>query len=174
MIASASGTLWLTAQKRTVNGARSSTESSVTSLQLDLLEQAVLVELGLGEGQRKAAAVHRHVDVAQHEGQRAEMVLVPVGDEKGEDVVAMLAQPGDVGQHEVDAEHLVARERKAAVDHDDLAAVLDGRHVLADLAHAAERHDLQGVIIHVGFSRSSGRRGSARSGDAPARGRDLS
>ena len=76
------------------------------------------------------------------------MVLVAVGDEERQNVVAVLAQVGDVGQHEVDAQHLVARERKPAVDDHDLAAVLDDRHVLADLAHPAERDDLQGVFIH--------------------------
>ena len=50
--------------------------------------------------------------------------------------------------HEVDAEHLVARELDAAVEHDDLAAVLDGGHVLADLAESAERDDPEGVF-HV-------------------------
>ena len=76
-----------------------------------------------------------HVELAQHERQGAEMVLVAVRDDEAEDVVATLAQVADVGQHEVDAEHVVAREGEAAVDDDDLAVVLDGGHVLADLAH---------------------------------------
>ncbi len=49
----------------------------------------------------------------------------------------------DVGQDEVDAEVLVAREREAGVDDDDLVAVLVDGHVLADLAEAAERDDPQ-------------------------------
>ena len=61
-------------------------------VQLDHLEQTVLVELRLGEGQREAAAVDRHVDVAQDVGEGAEVVLVAVGDEEGEHVVAALAQ----------------------------------------------------------------------------------
>ena len=47
------------------------------------------------------------------------------------------------GQHEVDAHHLGGREAQAAVDHDDPAVVLDDRHVLADLADAAQREDAQ-------------------------------
>ena len=50
---------------------------------------------------------------------------------------------GDVGQDEVDAEVLVAREREPGVDDDDVAAVLVDGHVLADLAEAAERDDAQ-------------------------------
>ena len=45
-----------------------------------------------------------------------------------------LAQVGEVGQHEVDAEHLVAREREAAVDQDAALALLDDAQVVADLA----------------------------------------
>ena len=165
-MARASGTLWLMAQKRTVNGREIEHRVFGDLVQLDHLEQAVLVELRLGEGQREAAAVDRHVDVAQHVGERAEMVFVAVGDEEGEHVVAALAQEGDVGQDEVDAQHLVAREGQPAVDHDDLAAVLDGRHVLADLAHPAERDDLQGVLIHslqlvLVLSNEAARAGSA-------------
>ena len=51
----------------------------------------------------------------------------------------VLAQVGEVGQHEVDAEHLVAREGDAGVDDDDALGRLDHRHVLADLADPAER-----------------------------------
>ena len=61
-----------------------------------------------------------------------------------------LEQPADVGEHEVDAEHVVARELDAAVEHDDLAAVLDGGHVLADLAEAPEGDDPYGVFTHGG------------------------
>ncbi len=68
---------------------------------------------------------------------------------KAEHVVAAFEQPGDVGQHEVDAEHLVARELDAAVDDHDLPAVLDGGHVLADLTETAERDDPGGFATHV-------------------------
>ena len=49
-------------------------------------------------------------------GQRAVVVLVPVGDDEREHVVAALEQPADVREDEVDAEHLVARELDAAVE----------------------------------------------------------
>src|SRR5665647_1742200 len=117
-------------------------------IEIDHLEQAVLVEFGLDERQREAAAVHRLVELLQHEGQRPLVILVTVRDDERQDVVAAPEQPSDIGDHEVDAEHLVARELDAAVEHDDLAAVLDGGHVLADLAEAAERDDPEG-IVHV-------------------------
>ena len=71
------------------------------------------------------------------------MVLVAVGDDDRLDVVGALAQVGEVGQHEVDADHLGRREAQADVDDDDAVVVLDDRHVLADLAQPPEGQDPQ-------------------------------
>ena len=82
-------------------------------------------------------------ELAQDEGQRAEMVLVAVRDDDRLDVPGPLAQVGEVGQHEVDADHLRSREAQADVDHDDAPVVLDDRHVLADLPQSPEGQDAQ-------------------------------
>ena len=68
---------------------------------------------------------------------------MPVGDHDRLDVVDPVSQVGEVGQHEVDAEHLGGREAQADVDHDDRVVVLQDHHVLADLAQAAERQDAE-------------------------------
>ena len=73
-------------------------------------------------------------------GSAADVVLVPVREHDRAQSRA-LAQVREVGQDEVDAEVLVAREREAGVDDDDLVAELVDGHVLADLAEAAERDD---------------------------------
>ena len=122
-------------------------------VELDALEQPVLVELGLDEGEGEPAAVDGPVELLEHERQRAVVVLVAVRDDEGEDVVLALHQPADVGEHEVDAEHLLARELHPAVQHDDLAAILDRGHVLADLAEPPKGDDAYGVFTHgVAFS----------------------
>ena len=62
----------------------------------------------------------------------------------------------EVGQDEVDAEVLVAREREPRVDDDALAAELVHGHVLADLAEPAERDDPERVAHRSGvYGRSS-------------------
>ncbi len=77
------------------------------------------------------------------------MVLVPVREDDRADVDA--PEIVEVGQHEVDAEVLVAREREPRVDDDGLTAVLVDGHVLADLAEAAERDDSNRVhLLSVG------------------------
>ena len=82
-------------------------------------------------------------ELAQQPRQAAQVILVAVGDDDRLDAVDALAQVGEVGQHEVDAELLGGREAQARVDDHDAALVLDDRHVLADLAHASEREDAQ-------------------------------
>ena len=81
------------------------------------------------------------------------MVLVPVGEDDGADLVPAVAQVVEVGQDEVDAEVLVAREGEPGVDDDDPVVALHHRHVLADLAEAAERDDPR-ALGHPGKSTS--------------------
>ena len=70
-----------------------------------------------------------------------------MGDEERLDVGAALLEVGDVGDDEVDAEHLLVGEHQAAVDDDDVVAVLEHVHVLADLAHPAERDDPERLVV---------------------------
>ena len=76
-------------------------------------------------------------------GQRADMILMPVGDEDGADLVPARAQIADVGQDEVDAELLFLREADAAIDDDDVVFVFEQEHVLADLGETAEEDQFQ-------------------------------
>jgi hypothetical protein len=97
--------------------------------------QLVLVELGAHHrgGQRAAVDGWGAVELAQHERQGADVILVPVGEHDRVDVFGALAQVGEVRQHQVDAELIRRGEHQARVDHDDAAVVLDDHHVLADL-----------------------------------------
>ena len=106
------------------------------------LPEPVLVELRLDERKREARRDHeRHAHLAHEVRQRADVVFVAVREDDGAHHLLPLAQIREVGQHEVDAEMLVAREREAGVDDDDRAVRLVDGHVLADLAEAAERDD---------------------------------
>jgi hypothetical protein len=64
-----------------------------------------------------------------------------MGDQERPDPGAVLAQVGDVGNDQVDPEHLFVREHQAAVDHDDVVAVLEDVHVLPDFPHAPQGDD---------------------------------
>lgn len=69
------------------------------------------------------------------------MVLVRVRQHDGAHLTWAVTKIGQVGQHEVDTEVLVARERETCVDDEHPLLVLEHGHVLADLAEPAERND---------------------------------
>ena len=102
--------------------------------------ERVLVELRLDEREGQARAHHlADLEPAQRVRQAADVVLVAVRHHDGTDPAALEVR--DVGQHEVDAEMLVPWEREPGLDHDQVLAVLEHSHVLADLAEAAEGND---------------------------------
>ena len=66
------------------------------------------------------------------------MVLVGVREDDRADLPAL--EVAEVGEDQIDAEMLVAREREPGVDHERLPSELEDGHVLADLAESAERY----------------------------------
>src|SRR5699024_3531509 len=106
---------------------------------------AVLLELRLDEGERERRAQDRDVAaVAQQVRDGTDVVLVAMGEDEAHDPVVAPLEVGEVGQDQVDARLRRLREEDAAVDDEDLAAVLEDGHVAADLAEAAEGDDPQG------------------------------
>ena len=73
------------------------------------------------------------------------MVLVRVREHDATQLRPVLLEVRDVRDDEVDAQHLLVREHQARVDDDHVVALLDGHHVLADLADTAERDHAQRV-----------------------------
>src|ERR1700691_3485393 len=114
--------------------------------QLDIA-QLVLFELRARHRDRQRPTVDgRHVllaKLAHNPRQCAEMILMPVSDDDRLDVACSLAQVGEVGQHQVDADHLRSREAQADVDDDDPPVVLQDGHVLAYLPQPTEGQDTQ-------------------------------
>ena len=106
--------------------------------QLRRAQQTVLVELRLHESEGQPGRPDLlHADLAHQERERADVVLVRVGQHNGADV--LVAQVAEVGEDHVDPEVLVTRERHPGVDDDDLVAELVDGHVLPHLAEPAER-----------------------------------
>jgi hypothetical protein len=64
------------------------------------------------------------------------VVLVAVGDDRAVDAGRVLAQVGEVRQHQVDAEHVELGEHEPDVEQQDAALDLDAGAVAADLAQA--------------------------------------
>jgi hypothetical protein len=75
------------------------------------------------------------------------------------DLLALAEKEREVGDHVVDAGHLVVREHEAAVDGQEVLAGLQQHHVEADLPEATEREDADAGLDR-GFPRCPGRSGS--------------
>ena len=109
-----------------------------------VVAELVLLELVAEQASRERRGVDRDAgELRQDVRQPADVVLVRVRDDEGLDLLAPRAQVLHVRHDEVDAEHLLLGEHQAAVDDDDLVVELEDREVLADLADAAERDDLE-------------------------------
>ena len=103
----------------------------------------MLLQLQLDKTGGEAGAVDGHIDLLENIGDGADVVLVAVGDEQAPDPGFVLDEIAHIGDHAVDAVHIIAGEGHAAVHHDDLAAVFIGGHVLADLVETAKGDDFQ-------------------------------
>ena len=61
------------------------------------------------------------------------MVFVTVGDNQAPDPIHVLFKPGEVGDHDVHAQHIRIREAHAAVYDENIVAALISGDVLTDL-----------------------------------------
>jgi hypothetical protein len=104
--------------------------------QLGVVQQVVLVQLALHQGQGELRAIHRHVQLGEDPGQSADVVLVPVRQDDAAHLLAVLGQVADVGHHDVNAQQFFFRKHEAGVDDDDLVLPAQRRAVHAELAQA--------------------------------------
>ena len=118
-----------------------------------------VVELVLEQLHGHFAAVDGRLELAHQVRQAADVVLMAVGDEDAAHAVAVLQHIGEIRDDRVDARHRLVREDLAAIDDDDVAAVFVGRHVLADLAHAAQRDHAQRAAAGMRAGAGAHRRG---------------
>ena len=87
-----------------------------------------LLELGLHEGQRELASHQGDVlTQAQQIGHTPDVVLVPVSQDQGDDVVDAVLDGGEVRKDEVDTRLVLLREEHTAVDDEQLAVQLGRR-----------------------------------------------
>ena len=71
------------------------------------------------------------------------MVLVAVGNQYAAYVVHPLYQVGNVGDDQVHSQHSLLGKLDAAVDNDDVVAVFEGHHVLADFPQPSQGNDAE-------------------------------
>ena len=114
---------------------------------------AVLLELQVHQGQRQLGAVQGRGHLAQNIRRCADMILMPVGEQVAADVLLLGHQIAHIGDHQINAQHILLGEDAAAVHHNDIVLVFEDRHVLADFIHAAQGDDAQ--LTGIGVVRGS-------------------
>src|SRR4029077_8368169 len=115
-------------------------------------------ELPGDQREGEARRVDLQLEFAEQVRQRADVVLMAVGEHHGLDLIGVLAQVLEVGQDQVDARHLRLGEGQPCVQDQDAAVHLEGGHVAADLADAAEEDDAR-IVSGRGGGRCHGLEG---------------
>ncbi len=110
-----------------------------------LARARLALPLGLEQGRGERRRIDRQLEPRPQIEQRAEMVLMRVGEHEPEEIAPLLQQIADVRQDQIDAGQVVAGKRYAEVDRDPLPAPLVAdpvdREIHADLADPAERRE---------------------------------
>ena len=138
------GTEWVTGMNSTSNGPIWRRSPSLDGDELGPLEQAGLLDAAPGQAERELGAEDRERQLRSRYDSAPTWSSWPWVSDAADDVVGRSTQPGEVGQHEVDAEHVGVGEHEPAVEEQDAALDLDHGAVAADLAEAAEEGDVNG------------------------------
>ena len=114
-------------------------------MQRDVGHGSVLLELELDQRQRQPRAVNRHhaAQLLDHIGDRADVILVAVGNENAADLVAVALQIGHVRNHQINAQHILLREDGTAVQDHDIVRIFQHIDIFADFFNPAQRDDFQ-------------------------------
>ena len=109
--------------------------------------QPVLLQLVFAQRQRQLRSVYRRREIPQHIRHRADMILMAVRNEIAAELFLIVLQIARVRNHQIDARHILARENRSDIHHNQIVLILINRHVLADFAQAAQRDDLESRLF---------------------------
>ena len=76
-------------------------------LSLHMVQHVVLLQLVLNQADGQLGGVNRYVDILQYIGQRADMILVSMGDDKALYLLNVLLQIAHIRDNQVDTQHVV-------------------------------------------------------------------
>ena len=111
--------------------------------QLGRGQQAMLIQLVFDQADGQACGVHRHGALAQKIRQAADMVFVAVGDDHALDLFTVLLDKSEIGDHQINAVHILVGEDRAAVHQQHIALALVQGDVFAHFAQTAQRINVQ-------------------------------
>ena len=115
--------------------------SRLNHLQPGIAKGSVFPEFHLNQSLGQPRGEYGNVQLRQDVWQSAGVVFVAVGNQDSLDALAVLGEVGDVGDDEVHPQHVLLGEQNPGVDDDNVAIVLQGHHVPAYFAEAAQWDD---------------------------------
>jgi hypothetical protein len=130
-------------------------------VELHLPGQPLLLQLAGDQPGGERRRVERHAEIVGEIRNGADMVLMAVGEDDAEQVLAPLLDEGEIGQDQFDAGIGRIGEGEAKVDHDPFALAAVEIDVHANLAGAAEREEEQFLAGFHGSLTVTRRPGSA-------------
>jgi len=108
--------------------------------------ELVLPKLALEDAHGEGGAVDRHRPALQEVGQRAQVVLVAVGEQHRVDAVGEGLQVGEVGNDAVDAGLVLGGEELPAVHQEEAPGGVDDQGVHAEFPEAADGDEPQLIL----------------------------
>src|SRR4029453_4778543 len=110
----------------------------------------MLLELRFDQRKGERRSVERSIDVRQHVRHGADVIFVTVGEHERFDLSLPGLEVVEVRHDQIDTREIGLREHRSGVNDDSRVPTRDGHHVEAELAEAAERHDVNWRRATVG------------------------
>ena len=79
----------------------------------------------------------------EHIRYSADMVLVSMGKQVRAYALLVMREISDVGNNQVNAQHIRPGKDRTAIHNDDIVSILKRRHILADFANTTQRNNSQ-------------------------------
>ena len=146
-----SGIEWATATNSTTNGPIATFSPWATIVERNFGRAWLAEPASLREPGREARHVDRRAEVRPKLGERADVILVRMGDDDSDQIPLRLLDKTEVRHDEVDAGQFLACKGHAEIDHQPLARVCGSIAVKgaihADLAQAAQRGENEFAVV---------------------------
>ena len=110
---------------------------------LRIVEEVMLLKLQLHQRSGQRRRVDGDVKLTQYIRDSADMVLMSMGQDDTAHALRIGLEVADIGKHDVDTVHILVRKAHAAVNDNDVASELIGRHILAYFAKPPKGNDFQ-------------------------------
>ena len=112
------------------------------SIQLGLSKQVMLLQLAAHQANGKRGAVNRYVKGFQKVRDRADMILMAVGNHQALNSFLVPLHIGEIRNHQIHAQHISIGEGHAAVQQEHILAALKQGNVFPNFVQASEKRHL--------------------------------